>query len=188
MTPFPLFLMRHGAPEMAGRLLGHLDAPPEPAGMEICVERARGLDFARVVTSDLARALAPGAIVAAERGVMHQADPRWRELHFGAWEGADPAALPQEALARFWDDPDGSPPPAGECWSALCARVAAAIGEIAGPTLILSHAGAMRAALATLCGLTHRQGWAIDLPYGALVSLRVWPGERPSAQITGLVT
>jgi len=31
-----------------------------------------------------------------------------------------------------------------------------------------------------------RQGWAIDLPYGAVLSLRIWPGDAPSGQITGL--
>ncbi|HJT40800.1 MAG TPA: histidine phosphatase family protein [Sphingobium sp.] len=188
MTGFALHLMRHGAPDMAGRLLGHLDAPPDRGAMTPCIERARGLDFARVITSDLARAHVPGAIIAAERGVRHEADPRWRELHFGAWEGADPATLPAEDLARFWDDPDHHPPPGGEHWSDLRARVAAALRDMAEPVLVLSHAGAMRAALASLCGFDHRQGWAIDLPYGALLSLRVWPGEPPNAQITGLVT
>ncbi len=187
MRHCPLFLMRHGVPEGPGRLIGHSDVAADPDGTRLCVERARGLDFVRLVTSDLARAFAPGAIIAAERQMPHQADARWRELDFGAWEGSDPAVLPQEALGRFWDDPDLSPPPGGERWAGLCARVAAAVADIAEPTLVISHAGAMRAALATLCGFAYRHAWAIDLPYGALVSLRFWPGARPGAQITGLV-
>lgn len=169
-------------------MIGHSDAPADPDAMRLCVERARGLDFARLVTSDLARAFAPGAMIAAERAVPHRADPRWRELHFGAWEGLVPAAVPQEALGRFWDDPDLSPPPGGERWAELCTRVAEAVGDIAEPTLVISHAGAIRAALVALCGFAYRHAWAIDLPYGALVSLRVWPGKRSSAQITGLST
>lgn len=188
MNGFTLHLMRHGAPELAGKLLGHLDAPPAREGIALCVERARGVDFTQVVTSDLSRARAPGAIVAAERGVAHAVDIRWRELNFGAWEGVDPATLSAEALGRFWNSPDDCPPPGGERWSDLCDRVGAALTNLAGPALILSHAGAMRAALAHLCGLDHRQAWAVDLPYGALLSLRVWPGETPTAQITGLVT
>ncbi|WP_313809482.1 histidine phosphatase family protein [Sphingobium sp.] len=187
-----LYLMRHGVPQPGGRLLGHLDAPPEAEGIALCVERARGLDFARVVTSDLSRAQAPGAIIAAERGVGHGVDARWRELHFGQWEGADPITLPADDLARFWDDPDGFPPPGGESWADLRARIGAGLDDLAGPALVVSHAGAMRAALAVLCGFDARQGWAVDLPYGAVLSLRVWPGaqgaERPSGQIIGLVT
>lgn len=188
MTGFALHLMRHGAPEMAGRLIGHLDAPPEPDAMTLCVERARGLDVSQVVTSDLARALDPGAVIAAERAIPHHVDPRWRELHFGAWEGADPATLPADDLGRFWNDPEACPPPGGERWSDLCGRVGVAAHDLRVPVLVLSHAGAMRAALAALCGFDHRQAWAFDLPYGALVSLRVWPGDAPNAQITGLLT
>lgn len=187
MKAFPLHLMRHGAPQLAGRLLGHLDAPPEAEGIALCVERARGLDFARVVTSDLSRAQAPGAIIAAERSIDHDVDNRWRELHFGRWEGADPATLASADLARFWDDPDGFPPPEGESWADLCARIRDGLGDLGEPVLVVSHAGAMRAALAVLCGFDVRQGWAVDLPYGAVLSLRVWPGEQPSAQITGLM-
>jgi alpha-ribazole phosphatase len=188
VTSFAIHLMRHGAPLLPGRLLGHLDAPPDSDAMTLCVERAAGIEFATVVTSDLARARSPGAIIATARGVAHRADARWRELHFGAWEGADPQALPAQELACFWDDPQGSPPPGGERWSDLCARVGAAVSEWSAPTLVLGHAGAMRAALALLCGFTYRQAWAVDLPYAALLSLRFWPGATPSAQITGLVT
>jgi alpha-ribazole phosphatase len=44
----------------------------------------------------------------------------------------------------------------------------------------------MRAALAHLCGFGHREVWAFDLPYAALLSLRVWPGAPRSAQIAAL--
>ena len=86
-------------------------------------------------------------------------------------------------LVRAYD----VPPPGGESWSALVARVAAAIDELAPvPTLVVTHGGAMRAALHILCGFDQRQLWAFDLPYAARLSLNVWPGERPSAQIAGL--
>ena len=187
MSVFSLHLMRHGAPQLAGRLLGHLDAPPETEGIALCVERARGLDFARLVTSDLARARVPGAVIAAERGIEHRVDARWRELNFGDWEGTDPTSLPADDLARFWDDPDRFPPPGGESWTGLCTRIGEALSASGEPALVVCHAGAMRAALAVLCGFDVRKGWAVDLPYGAILSLRVWPESR-SAQIMGLIT
>lgn len=184
MTSLSIHLMRHGVPEMAGRLLGHCDAPPDPDGMALCVDRARSLRFDHVVTSDLSRARIPGETIATERNVALHIDPRWRELDFGQWDGFDPADVAVDALSRFWDDPEASPPPDGERWSALCERVGAALSDISAPTLVLSHAGAMRAALSVLCGMDHRQVWAFDLPYGALLSLRLWPDG--TAQITGL--
>nr|WP_245405663.1 histidine phosphatase family protein [Sphingobium sp. Sx8-8] len=180
--------MRHGATERPGRLWGHGDEPSSAEGVALCVERARGLDFARVVTSDLSRARVPGALIASERAVRHEIDRRWRELDFGHWDGADPAHLPEQDLARFWSDPQGFPPPEGERWSDLHGRVAAALDDVHEPALVVTHAGAIRAALAALCGLDLRQGWAVDLSYGAVLTLRLWPGKTPSAQMTGLLT
>jgi alpha-ribazole phosphatase len=113
-------------------------------------------------------------------------DPRWRELDFGAWDGQHPRDLDPEALARFWADPDAAPPPGGERWSALVARVGAAIPVLADGTLVVTHAGAIRAALAMLCGFDARQVWAVALPYAAVVTLHIWPGEPPTAQIVRL--
>ncbi|EZP74292.1 Phosphoglycerate mutase [Sphingomonas paucimobilis] len=185
MTGITLHLMRHGITGMAGRLLGHHDAPPHPDGVALCVDRARPIDCGRILTSDLSRARIPAEFIAAEKQAALHVDPRWRELDFGAWDCADAADLPAGALTDFWADPDGSPPPGGECWSSLRARVSAALGEIDAPALVLTHAGAMRAALSVLCGLDHRQVWTFDLPHGALLSLRLWP-DGSGAQITGL--
>lgn len=182
-----LHLMRHGAPAITGRLLGHEDWPATDAGIADCVARAAALDVKAIVSSDLVRARAAAEAIGAERNMVPQVDPRWRELNFGAWDGADPAALDAAALANFYADPDISPPPGGERWSALMARVDAAIAGLPPePTLVVTHGGAMRAALALLCGFDQRQLWTFDLPYAACLTLRLWPGERPFAQIVGL--
>lgn len=181
-----LHLLRHGAPEGAGRLLGHGDAAPTPQGILACRARAQGLQVARVVSSDLARAREPAGAIARDLGVALAIDRRWRELDFGAWDGCDPAALPPAQRAAFWDDPERCPPPGGERWSQIVGRVGAALEGLAADTLVVTHAGAMRAALSALLSFDYRQGWALHLPYAALLSLRVWPGEPRSAQITGL--
>lgn len=187
MSGFTLYLMRHGAPEGAGHLLGHGDARPSSAGIALCHGRARSLRVTRVVSSDLARAAVPASAIATAAGVDHDRDARWRELDFGAWDGCDPAHLPQDQVAAFWDDPVRHPPPGGEDWHAICNRVGDALNDIADTTLVISHAGAIRAALSCLFGWDHRQCWAIALPYGALVTLTIWPGDRRGAQITGLI-
>jgi alpha-ribazole phosphatase len=191
VTGFALHLLRHGEPEGAGRLIGRTDAPPTAAGIAACVDQARELEPEVLIASDLSRARLTGEAIGLATGVPLSIDPRWRELDFGAWDGSMPGDVEGAALARFWDDPDGHAPPEGECWSALVRRVTGTLGELAArPTLIVTHAGAMRAALAVLCGFDLRQIWAIDLPYGCLLSLRVWPGDgagqRYTAQIMGL--
>lgn len=186
MTPFTVHLMRHGAVEGEGRLIGSSDVPSTATGDARCVEQGAALAFAQVVCSDLTRARRPAEVLAAEREVPLRIDPDWRELAFGAWEGHAPADLPPDALARFWANPDTSPPPEGERWSALTIRVERALARIEHDTLVIAHAGAMRGALASLFGFSATQCWALDLPYGAVLSLRIWPGELRGAQIVGL--
>jgi alpha-ribazole phosphatase len=187
MSGFVLHLLRHGAPERTGCLLGRTDWASTQEGVAACVEQAGDLDVAHIVSSDLWRARAAGEALAAAYGRPLAIDPRWRELDFGAWDGQPASALDAALLARFWDDPDAAPPPGGERWSALVARVRAALEDLVPePTLVVTHGGAMRAALAGLCGFALPQLWAFDLPYASLLSLRVWREERMSAQIIGL--
>ncbi|WP_121885054.1 histidine phosphatase family protein [Sphingomonas sp. PP-F2F-G114-C0414] len=189
MSAHMLYLMRHGAPAVPGRLLGRTDDPATEAGIAACVARADGLAVDRIEASDLIRARACAEAIGGPRGVPVKVDPRWRELDFGVWDGLAPAAIDSAALSAFYDDPDASPPPDGERWSALQDRVARALAEMpAVSTLVVTHGGAIRAALADLCGFDRRQVWAFDLPYAALVSLRIWPGQPRTVQIVGLAT
>ncbi|MGI9374824.1 MAG: histidine phosphatase family protein [Tsuneonella suprasediminis] len=187
MTDFSLHLLRHGAPVQPGLLMGRTDGLPTDAGIAARVAQAGSLDIEHIVTSDLLRCRAAADAIGATKGVVPVVDPRWRELDFGDWDGAAADTLDPEALGRFWDDPDASPPPGGERWSSLASRVSDALAALASrPTLIVTHGGSIRAALHNLCGFTQRQTWSFALPYGALVSLQVWSGDRPSAQITAI--
>lgn len=186
MSAILLHLMRHGPPETPGLLLGRTDAAPLPSGIDACVRHANGLAINTLVSSDLSRARRAADAIGAHRRMPVTIDPRWRELDFGDWDGLAPSQVDAAALTRFWDDPDTDAPPGGESWSRLVARVTAAIADLRGSTLVMTHGGTMRAALAHLCGLSPTQCWAIDLPYGALLSLRIWPGATPSGQIVGL--
>lgn len=187
MTGFQLHLMRHGAPETPGLLLGRTDAPITPAGVSACMAKAAALPFAAVIASDLQRAARPASAIADARGLPVTIDARWREVDFGAWDGLAPHQVPADAMAAFWNDPDANPPPDGERWSALVARVMAALCALPPrDTLVITHGGAIRAVMAGLLGFEQRHIWAFDLPYAAVVSLRLWPGSPPAAQIIGL--
>lgn len=182
MTPWTLYLMRHGEPVLTGRLLGRTDIAVTDDGIAACRRQAQGLSFSRLLSSDLHRARDCAAAIGSPL-----IDARWRELDFGDWDGLLPAAVDAAGLAAFWRDPDACPPPRGERWSALTARVAAAIADLAPePTLVVTHGGAMRAALAVLCGMGVAATAAFALPYAAVLALSVWPGEPRTAQVAGL--
>jgi len=165
-------LLRHGETPLTGRLVGRTDCAVTEAGIAACVDQVDGLGFDAIVSSDLIRA----RVCAEAIGSPILIDPRWRELDFGAWDGLATAEIAPAALGAFWNDPDASPPPGGERWSALVARVGAALSDLpAGDVLVVSHGGAMRAALAHLFGFDQRGLWAFDLPCAALLTLRLWP-------------
>jgi alpha-ribazole phosphatase len=173
-------LLRHGETALTGRLVGWTDCPATEAGIAACRDQVEGLDYDAIVASDLIRARACAEAI----GAPVTLDPRWRELDFGEWEGFAAAEIDPAALGRFWVDPDAAPPPGGERWSALVARVGLALADLpAADVLVVTHGGAMRAALALLFGFDQRQLWAFDLPCAALLSLRLWPD---GAQIVGL--
>ncbi|PEQ13670.1 histidine phosphatase family protein [Novosphingobium sp. PC22D] len=182
-----LHLLRHGAPETPGLMLGHTDAAPTPAGIARCVDRIDGLAFDALVSSDLVRCARAAQAIAAHRNLAATIDSRWRELDLGAWDGLHPSQIDPAARAAFWSDPDANPPPDGERWSHLTDRVADAIAALpARDTLVVTHGGAIRAALHVLLGFDQPALWAFDLPYGVAMTLRLWPGPPRAAQIVGL--
>jgi alpha-ribazole phosphatase len=169
--------------------MGRTDGAPTPAGIAACAGRAAGLEVEAIVSSGLVRCDRAADAIGAKLALGFTIDPRWRELDFGEWDGKAPGGIDQQALERFWNAPDDSPPRGGERWSSLVARVTTAIQDIAHrPTLVVTHAGAMRAALSVVCRFDYGQCWALDLPYAALLSFRLWAGEQLSGQIVGLRT
>jgi alpha-ribazole phosphatase len=188
MSGIVLHLLRHGITDAEGRLIGRSDAQPLAAGIEACAARAAGLAVDALVSSDRARTRVPAQRIAGGLGLKAREDARWRELDFGDWDGALLSGIDANALAAFQADPARHLPPGGEAWPALVARVSAALDAIDRPTLVVTHAGAMRAALASLCAIDFPQLWNIALPHAALLSLRVWPGTPRVGQIIGLVT
>lgn len=187
MNGYPLYLLRHGAPQTPGLLMGRTDGLPTIDGLNACIAQATDLDLEAVVSSDLMRANVAADAIAQGIGKTVIVDRRWRELDFGDWDGLAPDRIDPEAMAAFWEDADANPPPNGERWSALVDRVAGAIADLEPrPTLVVTHGGAMRAALAHLCGFAGPQLWAFELGYAALLAIKVWPGDKPAGQIVGL--
>jgi alpha-ribazole phosphatase len=170
-------------------MLGRTDCPSTAAGIQACDDRMESLGIAAIVSSDLSRARSAAEVIGRRKGLAVTIDPLWRELDFGAWDGLAMEEIDKAALNSFWADPDANPAPGGEPWFLLVARVARALSALPPrDTLIVTHGGAMRAALSHLCGLEEQYTWALSLPYAALLSFKVWPGERLLAQVTGLRT
>ncbi len=118
----------------------------------------------RIVSSDLSRCRILAHAVAVRRGLACTFDCRWREQSFGALEG------------KRWDEVDGrayleewttAAPPGGESIAAVRTRVAAALAETDDETLVITHAGPIRCALAIARDLPIDEAFAIDIAFGS---------------------
>jgi len=178
-----LTLARHGATEWnaAGRHQGWSDPPLSAEGRaqaEALRGRLAGESFDRVVASDLLRARETARI--AVPGVEAATDRRWRELHFGAWEGltsAECAARDGDLLARWTADPASVTPPGGEAVAEFEARVAAALDALPaeGSVLVVAHAGTIHAVLARWMGVALRQTLALRIGPCGITRAEVFP-------------
>jgi glucosyl-3-phosphoglycerate phosphatase len=166
-------LLRHGQTRwnLEKRFQGHTDIELDEIGHQQAAAAASALQVlapARVVSSDLVRAMATGQPLAAALGLDLITDARLRETHGGQWEGKRDADL-AEADVDLWEAwRHGADIPAGrdgESRSQVGQRVAAAIVEHANDLggedtlVIVTHGGSANAAIGTLLGWPVEQ-WA----------------------------
>jgi probable phosphoglycerate mutase len=164
--PRLLYVARHGETDwnVALRWQGHTDVPLNDNGRAQAKElgaKLRGLGIVGAVASDLSRAHETARIVAAELGVsVAYVDHGLRERRFGPFEGLTRAECEAQHAAAWqaWLEARTVPPGAEE-HHALTDRIVAAMGRvalrvlpIAGPALVVTHGGAMRALIATVLG------------------------------------
>lgn len=180
--------LRHGATGAEGRLLGRTDAPLSAAGRRDVAAQTAGGAWQTIVTSPLLRARETADIAAAPAAQAIAIDPSWQEIDFGDWDGRVLADLAGDArFAAFHADPDQAPPPNGEQMSAVRARVAGALADLAesaaGPVLIVAHGGTIRMALSVLLAIPLPRLWAIRIGCATRVSVRM--GRSPTHGLWG---
>lgn len=144
-----LSILRHAPAVTQGRLAGRRDVPADCSDRDALARvRSRIGVTDHVICSPALRCrqtadalgLTPDAI-----------DPALWEQDFGAWEGLPYAELPDlgplttNQLAHHR-------PEAGESFVDLCARITPALRALTRDTLIVAHAGTVRAALSLVAG------------------------------------
>lgn len=168
-----VIVVRH--PETIDPLViaGQSDVALAPHALAAIETLAAALPGARrIVSSDLSRCRILAEAIAAKRGSAFALDARWREQSFGAWEG------------KRWNEVDGreyleqwttATPPGGESIGDVQARVAAALADILadidGETLVVTHAGPIRCALAITRDIGIDDAFAIPIAFGSWRSL-----------------
>lgn len=161
-----LYLARHGETDWnaAGRWQGHTDIPLNAKGRAQAAAAAdalQGVGLSGIVSSDLSRAYETARIVGERLGLpIAYVDTDLRERAFGPFEGLtreECVRLHPEAW-RAWIE-EHRPPKGAEGRPALAARVVVAIARAARrvalldcPALVVTHGGALRAAIGLATG------------------------------------
>lgn len=166
-----LYLVRHGAAmDCEGRCVGRTDAALSPAGAAPLHALRDGWPEApgRVIASPLARARSSAAVLAESWRLPVATEPRLAEMDFGEWDGRtwdDIERADGGRLAAWMSEWVSIPAPGGESYADVAARVSSWAGELPRQesTLVVAHAGSIRALLCTL----------LELPLDAAFRLRV---------------
>jgi broad specificity phosphatase PhoE len=137
-----------------GVCYGWTDVSAEPGDIEPVFA---GDPITHVVHSGLVRCSKLAAAIADRAGVPATVDPRWRERHFGAWEGRrwdDIHAETGDAMMGMVTHPETWRPPGGETTFELRDRVLAAFANLPpdGRIVVVTHGGPIAVLLGTRAG------------------------------------
>lgn len=172
-----VLLLRHGrtAYNAERRFQGQLDIPMDEVGVAQAATVASvvaALQPAVLLCSDLHRAVATAAPLAAATRLPPRVDPRLREIALGAWQGLTMA----EAAERFpaeheaWTLGEDVRRGGGETYAEVGHRAVACLDRAldeAGEGMVaaVTHGGTARAVVGTLLGLP-RDRWSALGPLG----------------------
>ena len=172
--PARLFVARHGEAAYESELLSDAGGWLTPLGREQArglAESMTGERISRVWTSDMARAVQTGEIVAARLGVDVMVRTGLREFGVGDAAGTTGAPDPfAETFAMWLDGNLRARIPGAESGADVVARYGAVLDEIADShrgesVLVISHGGVMCMALSALA-LNLALSDSRDLPLG----------------------
>lgn len=192
-------LLRHGDTGRSGFMDGRTDHPLSDAGWAQVRAQTEHGQWELIVSSPLRRAREAAEVVARTAGLNLRVDAAWAEMDFGAWDGQPRSGIEEHAegkaaLARFYADPVANPPPHGEARDVFETRIRHALRQLAGdaaagPILVVTHAGPMRAALAIACGLELKSLWALRIGYGTRIRLHLEyaPGGKLWGEIVEII-
>jgi alpha-ribazole phosphatase len=182
-----LLLIRHAATAWTaqGRFQGQTDVPLSAQGWHQVTalgQRLRAETLHTLYASDLQRAWETARAIAAPHALHVHAEPRWREIAFGRWEGLTYAEIQQQdaqSLAAWERDQLHSAPPGGETLLQMTQRVSAAYGDMLAASQdktvgLIAHGGSLQLLLCLALGLPSQAYWQFAVSPASLSELCVY--------------
>ncbi len=148
-----ILMIRHTRPRIApGTCYGQTDLDVDDTfELEARSVLANCPPAARIVSSPLQRCFKLGAYIGEALSLNVETDSRLQEMDFHRWEGARWSDIPRTELDEWAANFFHARPHGGESVAQLKMRVDAAIDHLEqnqGTTIVITHAGVIRAALA----------------------------------------
>lgn len=148
-----LILVRHTVPHgTSGLCYGRLDVPlAESFEQEATALEASLPPFDHLLTSPATRCRRLADWLGAKRGLAPVIDHRFQEMDFGRWEGRLWSEIPEGEVNAWAEHFFEGRPHGGESVAQVAERVGLALLQARrrpGTSLIVTHAGVVRAALA----------------------------------------
>ena len=176
-------LIRHGEPAGGPMFRGSQDDPLSDTGwqqMRAAISTDEEWDL--ILSSPLLRCQQFARELAGQLNLPLEIEERFREIHFGEWEGRTAAQIMEkkpDALSQFWSNPLECPPPGGEALADFRARIRDgwnhwhrhAEGQ---RVLLVCHGGVIGMLLAEVMSIPLERSFAaVKVPYACRSRIRV---------------
>jgi broad specificity phosphatase PhoE len=182
-----LFLVRHAQSKWnrQKKIQGQKDPHLSPYGREEAkrlAKRFKGLKFAAVYTSTLARAYETAEVILGKRRKI-TCDEGLKEMGLGKWEGKTVAEVKKaygEAFTRWASRPSRVQVPGGEDFKDFVARVRQTLRAIekrhpTGNVLVVCHGGVVSTYATILLNLPPDDIWCLSVKNASLTIVDVQP-------------
>ena len=191
-----VIFIRHGQTEwnVTGRYQGQSDVQLSEEGRQQAVKLAENFPVERVdaiYASDLQRAMVTAETIAKQFGLSVQAEPAFRELSFGDWEGLTYQQIVdkwEDAMANFLQHPDILEIPGGESFPAVQKRAVMRLNELVKEhdgqiIVVVAHGAVLRTLLAAALHMPLQYLWSIRQFNTAVNIVRYDAGASPTVEL-----
>ncbi len=191
-----VIFVRHGQTEwnVTGRYQGQSDVHLTEEGKMQARKLAANFpvqDVAAIYASDLNRAMVTAETIAEQFGLPVQAEPAFRELSFGEWEGLTYQQIVgkwEDAMANFLQHPDILEIPGGENFPAVQKRATERLNELIrkhdGQTIVVvAHGAVLRTILTAALHMPLQYLWSIRQFNTAVNIVRYDAGANPTVEL-----
>lgn len=187
-------LLRHGACEGGEIFRGSTDVALSEKGWQQMRAAVSDVDgWSQIICSDLKRCHEFASELAAVRKTALQADERFREIHFGDWEGqliSDVREQYPEEWRVFFSKPSQATTPNGESMPEFHQRITPAITEWANKlrgehVLLVAHGAVIRSIMVNWLQMPLDAITSLSVPYACLTRFKIFEqqGSEPWAQL-----